>query len=214
MNTVINIKSSKGVTLIEVMVAIIITSIGILGFTSLQFLGLNSNQSAYSRSQASFIATSMSERMRANMDGVNANNYDGLDSDSLACTAITGSYCDERNNGGTAVAAGTCNAAQRAAYDFFVTACGSSSNDYSDNAEKTAFLDDLLPNGRIQITCNDSDAASATPDGDACTDFSDHTITITWQEQDEDATSVSGDNADASLRTRVATRTISYRFNP
>ena len=65
----------KGVTLIEVLVAIVITSIGILGFASLQFLGLNSNQSAYYRSQASFIASDLSERMRANIDGMNENQY-------------------------------------------------------------------------------------------------------------------------------------------
>lgn len=200
----------KGVTLIEVLVAIVITSIGILGFTSLQFLGLNSNQSAYSRSQASFIATSLSERMRANIEGVNLEQYHGRDSSPAApavfdCTAIPSPYCDARNNNGVAVAAESCNATQLATYDFFIAVCGASSNDYTDLSERTSLLADLLPNGRIQIQCND---------GVTCPPFSDHTIIVSWDEQDEDATNSAGDNVDGSLRTRSRTKSVSYRFNP
>lgn len=171
----------KGVTLIEVLVAIVITSIGILGFASLQFLGLNSNQSAYYRSQASFIASDLSERMRANIDGMNENQYAGATSAAQNCGAVPSNYCDERNNAGTVQAAAACTAAQRAAHDIFVATCGYSSNEYVDDAEKTSLLGDLLPNGRINITCIDS----VTTDVDACTDFSNHTITVTWSESNE-----------------------------
>lgn len=186
MKYLLNNKYIKGVTLIEVLVAIVITSIGILGFASLQFLGINSNQSAYYRSQATFIASDLSERMRANIDGMNGNQYRNFDSTNLSCDSITGSFCDERNNGGTAVGAGSCNAAQRAANDVFVATCGYSSNEYTDDSIKTSLLADLLPNGRITITCNDS---VPTPSGDAdiCTDFSDHTIVVSWSESNEGA---------------------------
>ena len=131
----------KGVTLIEVLVAIVITSIGILGFASLQFLGLNSNQSAYYRSQASFIASDLSERMRANIDGMNANAYAPFDSATIiACNAVPANFCDERNNSGTVQAAQACDASQRAAHDLFVATCGYSSNEYTDPTVKTSFV--------------------------------------------------------------------------
>ena len=174
----------NGVTLIEVLVAIIITSVGILGFASLQFLGLNSNSSAYQRSQATFIATDLSERMRANIEGMNDNQYAAFNSNTLNCGTIAGNFCDERNNAGTAIGAAACTAAERAAHDLFVTTCGYSSNDYTDFSEKSNFIGDLLQNGNIQIACNDS----VTTDADVCTDNSDHTITISWFELDEQAT--------------------------
>ncbi len=174
----------KGVTLIEVLVAIVITSIGILGFTSLQFLGLNSNQSAYSRSQASFIASDLSERMRANIDGMNANAYAAFNSSTIiACNAVPANFCDERNDGTAAIAAQACDATQRAAHDLFIATCGYSSNEYADDSVKTSLISDLLPNGNIVVACIDS----VTTDADACTDFSDHTITVSWSESNEGA---------------------------
>ena len=177
----------KGVTLIEVLVSIIITSIGILGFASLQFLGLNSNQSGYLRSQATFIATDLSERMRANIDGMNDNEYADvtITSSTLACV-VPANPCDERNNAGTVMAASACTAEQRADHDIFIAGCGYASNEYANQSEKTNFLGDLLPNGVIRIQCIDS--VPAPGDTDPCTDFSDHTITISWFELDEETT--------------------------
>jgi type IV pilus assembly protein PilV len=58
--------SSKGFTLIEVMVAVLILAIGLLGLAQLQITSLKDNQSAYFRSQASSFASDIFERMRAN----------------------------------------------------------------------------------------------------------------------------------------------------
>lgn len=203
MNKVFIYKYIRGVTLIEVLVAIVITSIGILGFASLQFLGLNSNQSAYSRSQASFIASDLSERMRANIDGMNANAYAPFDSAGIiACNAVPANFCDERNNGGTAEVAQACDATQRATNDLFVATCGYSGNDYTDPSEKTSLILDLLPNGRIRIQCNDS----VTTDADPCTDFSDHTITVSWFESNE------GDDGSGNLQMAApAEKNVVYR---
>jgi len=206
-----NYKNIKGVTLIEVLVAIVITSIGILGFASLQFLGLNSNKSAYSRTQASFIASDLSERMRANIEGMNENAYRNFDSQTPDfnadgtvdnCDAVPANFCDERNNGGTAVVAGTCTAAQRAANDVFVATCGYSSNDYSDHSIKTSLLNDLLPNGRIRIQCIDS----VTTDADVCTDNSDHRIIIDWSESTEGADTTNGE----LIMTDATTKSVVY----
>lgn len=57
---------SRGFTLIEVMIAMIILAVGLLGMASLTVRGQQSNESAYARSQASLLAYDIIERMRAN----------------------------------------------------------------------------------------------------------------------------------------------------
>jgi type IV pilus assembly protein PilV len=65
----------SGFTLLEILVAIVVLSIGLLGLASLQAVGLRTNQSAYLRSQATLLAEDMADRMRANNVAVQANNY-------------------------------------------------------------------------------------------------------------------------------------------
>lgn len=66
----------RGFTLIEVMVAVIVLSIGLLGLAALQTTGLRNNHSAYYRSQATFLAYDIADRMRANRAAAIAGNYD------------------------------------------------------------------------------------------------------------------------------------------
>ncbi|KZY29247.1 hypothetical protein A3752_17855 [Oleiphilus sp. HI0081] len=73
-------KHQGGFTLIEILVAIVILSIGLLGVASLQVQGLRNNQSAYLRSQASLLVYDMADRMRTNADEAIAGAYDGFDS--------------------------------------------------------------------------------------------------------------------------------------
>ena len=73
------IKASRGFTLLEVMIALVIFSIGLLGLAGLQARGLNSNTSAQFRTLAAIEAYGMADRMRANPLGVKAGNYDNLD---------------------------------------------------------------------------------------------------------------------------------------
>jgi len=59
-------KKIVGFTLIEVLVAVLILSIGFLGMAALQITALKNNQSAIQRSQATILAYSMMDEMRAN----------------------------------------------------------------------------------------------------------------------------------------------------
>lgn len=56
----------RGFTLIEVMVALVILAIGLLGMATLMTQSLQSSESAYSRGQASLLAYDIIDRMRAN----------------------------------------------------------------------------------------------------------------------------------------------------
>ena len=71
---------SRGFSMIEVLITMVILSIGLLGVAGMQVAGLQSNRSAYFRSQATIIAYDMIDRMRTNVDGVTSNLYDALDS--------------------------------------------------------------------------------------------------------------------------------------
>jgi len=55
-----------GATLIEVLIAMLILAIGLLGLAGLQATSIQSNHSAYYRSQATLLAGDLADRMRAN----------------------------------------------------------------------------------------------------------------------------------------------------
>ena len=65
MTTLHNVQN-RGFTLIEVMVAVVVLAIGLLGMATLMMQSLQSSESAYSRSQASLLAYDIIDRMRAN----------------------------------------------------------------------------------------------------------------------------------------------------
>ena len=61
----------SGFGLIEILITIVVTSIGLLGLAALQANGLKNNQSAYHSSQASVLAYDITDKMRANIGSIN-----------------------------------------------------------------------------------------------------------------------------------------------
>jgi len=66
-------KKKNGFTLLEVLIAMVILAVGLLGIAALQTTSLKNNQSAYNRSQATLLAYDIADKMRTNVAG--ANNY-------------------------------------------------------------------------------------------------------------------------------------------
>jgi len=98
-------RTQRGVGLIEVLLAVILLSIGFLASARMQVQSMIHNQNAYALSQAKYLVLDMSERMRANRDGLRAGLYEDLET--AANTVEPG-----------CVAAGTtCSAAERVAAD-------------------------------------------------------------------------------------------------
>jgi type IV pilus assembly protein PilV len=64
------VSTQQGVGLIEVLVALLMISIGVLGLTALQANGLKNNREAYYRTQATVLAYDIIDRMRANSDQI------------------------------------------------------------------------------------------------------------------------------------------------
>lgn len=100
------IANNHGFTLLEILIAVVVLSIGLLGIAGLQAVGQQSNHSAYLRSQATALAYDMIDRMRANNAGVASGDYDTIDT-----TANT--YTDP------GCASATCSSAQMAQYDMY-----------------------------------------------------------------------------------------------
>lgn len=61
---------NTGFTLIEVLVAVVVLAVGLLGLAGMQVNSLGNNQSAYNRSQATQLAYDLSDRMRSNRAGI------------------------------------------------------------------------------------------------------------------------------------------------
>lgn len=64
---------ADGFTLIEILVAMFVLAVGLLGVAAMQLRGLQFNHDAHTRGQASVLASGISDRMRANRD--NAASY-------------------------------------------------------------------------------------------------------------------------------------------
>lgn len=148
----------SGITLIEVMIAVLVFSIGLIGLAGLLVFATQSSHDAYLRTQVTFLADSMADRMRANTAAVWNNDYNS------AAYPITGTApaCAAPNG---------CNPAAVALRDQIM---------WSDML--TAFL----PNPTASINCSSSnldywpdasDISKRPPYGGTCT------MAITWNER-------------------------------
>ena len=75
------LKTKQGIGLIEVLVAVMLISVGFLAVARMQVEGMRFSQSAYYRSQGYFMANDIVDRMRANLQGVAEGAYDNKTTD-------------------------------------------------------------------------------------------------------------------------------------
>lgn len=69
---------NRGFTLLEVLIALVIVSIGLLAMAGLKLFSARSNQVAFYRGVALIQAADMAERIRANMDAARTGAYSNL----------------------------------------------------------------------------------------------------------------------------------------
>lgn len=67
-------KASRGFTLIEVLIALVIFTIGLMGLAAMMVTSVKTNHSSYLRTQAGHLAQAMADRMRSNLGQINAYN--------------------------------------------------------------------------------------------------------------------------------------------
>lgn len=98
----------KGAGMMEVLIALLVLSIGILGLATLQSIGLKYNHQSYQRTQAILQIYDMADRIRSNVPGKVAA-YDSLANTGPAPTTLSVDC---------AVVGTPCTSAQRATYDY------------------------------------------------------------------------------------------------
>ena len=118
-------RSSRGFTLLEALVALVILTIGLLGVASLVGNSVRTNHASLLRAQAAYMAGNMADRMRANTNAIIAGDYDGVGYDGTG----TPPACD---------ASVPCNGAQLALRDTILWG---------------RMIDSMLPAGTGDIQC-------------------------------------------------------------
>jgi type IV pilus assembly protein PilV len=104
--------AARGFSMIELLIAVLVLAVGILGVAGLQITSLQQNRSALFRAEASQAAMDILDRIRANPDGA----YDGVDLDD-APPAAPDCYAD------------TCSVANMTTFDIASWKCGLNSLD-------------------------------------------------------------------------------------
>ena len=150
-------RHTNGFTLLEVLIALLIFSLGLMGLAGLLIVSVQTNHSAYLRTQASFLAQTMADRMRANILGVWNGNYAGTFNSSTS--GSTGTSC------------------------LGATSCGTAAIANRDGLVWSNQLASFLPNPNATIACAPTGAA---PSADNLTKLPPYTglctITIGWTE--------------------------------
>ena len=112
--------TQSGSSLIEVLVALLVFSIGMLGLSALQLNALRSVSDSSQRSQSTWILQDIAERIRANPDAPAAS-FTAVPN----CAAIPAPMCADHFKPGTGkVAAVNCTAAEMASFDRWEAQCG------------------------------------------------------------------------------------------
>lgn len=156
-------KPQTGFSMLEVLIAVVILSFGLLGVAGLQLVSLASNHSAHLRSTANTLAYDMADRMRANVAAASAGNYNGING--------ADNQCQSTHFNDTHAAPANCTAAQLAADDIY------------DWGQAIA---GLLPNG-TGLVCLDSTPNTAACDGNGVS----YSVRVSWDDKPKNAALVS-----------------------
>jgi type IV pilus assembly protein PilV len=143
-------RTQRGFSLLEVLIALVVLSIGLLAHSKIQALGIRACTEANLQSQATFLVNDMMERMRANREASSHNPYYAdIDYTAIDCSTDPSKICSE----GTAGAAEDCTADEMADEDAHNWFCSVATTLPGGNVA-VAFAD---PSYSIQVNWNGLD---------------------------------------------------------
>ena len=154
----------RGIGILEVLIALIVISFGVLGMAGLQLTGMKHSTNGFNRAKAVLAAEDMATRMRINRSGIANALYDDYDSSAVICANRPATYCQPYGN----TAAQSCDSAALATFDRFAVACG----DWDEDGASGGIADLLPDNAKLEVDC---DAP--------CTEDSSYTLMVTWPER-------------------------------
>lgn len=158
-------KTQRGMSLIEVMVAVVILGSGILGLAALQGRSVIMTQSAHYRGVAADLAADLADRIRANRTPFFTMENAALHADMQ--TQLPPNFANCPQNTSTPDAAPTCSV-QAAGHQAYQVA--------TEMSEWNSALRAQLPNGRYTLNAVAAAAAATNP----ASGFYRYTLVITW----------------------------------
>lgn len=170
-------KNTTGFTLIEVLIAVVILSIGLLGMAGIQLKGLRGTTSSNLRSQATILANDIAERIRVNTAAIDLSvgenlQYSTVNTSNIACvTSRPQTICSSVPGTASNILINECSSQEMAAFDIYEFACGLGDNEGVNN---------LLPAGFATIGCIPANGALS------CVPGSQLTINIHWSDLKSD----------------------------
>lgn len=169
---------TEGFTLLEVLIAVLVLAIGLLGFASLQLTSVNNNLDARFQSQATILAQDLASRMHINREYINwdvripRRQIAGADTNESkvgdqnvyvtpAANLRTGFTCGAtpaaQTGGGATVPAQVCNNLGQAnpAAPLAENACDQQQMAAFDVWQVCSQVNEVLPEGRLHVRCQD-----------------------------------------------------------
>lgn len=180
----------SGLTLVEILIAALILSVGLLSLAGLQVASLKSTQGATHKQQASFMIHELFERMRSNRVAALAGEYNTVDALGAAvnvvdCSAVVGTDCGNST---------ACTTAQLAAYDLHTVQCGANASGATSSSTGIQIID-----GTFEVQCSAAPGACAAG----------VVVTFSWTERLSDkniqGTDAAGNNTDEAIETQTMT---------
>jgi type IV pilus assembly protein PilV len=169
--------SARGFTMLEVLVAILVLSLGLLGLAGLQTVGLRNNTASTQRTIATLLASDIADRMRANYNSVVSGDYNYANYSVAAGSSVVGKTTYANGISTTACTPGACTSTLIAQQDI-----------YDWNQQICAQLPQSTPctagNGPWGVVCRDLSPNDGTPAAPACDNLatSPYVIKIWWIE--------------------------------
>jgi type IV pilus assembly protein PilV len=148
-------QQQAGLSLLEVLVATVVLSAGLLGLASLQIAGMKTTHNSYQMQQATWLVNDLLERMRANKPEV----FRVATSDTpvpYLISSTSADYCVTANVPAVNCQTNQCNGTQMAADDIYRVMCGNSSTT-GGVTTVSGGVNNLLMNGQLRVSCPSGD---------------------------------------------------------
>lgn len=147
---------NQGFSMIEILISVVVLSIGLMGLGGLQIAALKGTNHAHYSTEASLLIMDLADRMRTNIVGVADGDY--ITNTDINCASSPAKQCNSVS----------CDSAELASYDKHIYSCRASKK---------------LPSGTLTINCKDDNCEASIEDADKEQRLNKtHTLTVTWHE--------------------------------